>query len=645
MTILSDLRQTWRSYRSGRLWAFGVLLSLLTVLGLIQYHWINQVGEAERQRARANLTTALSRVESDFDVEITRAFAFFEAPAASLSEYSDRYGQWVRFAPYPNLVRGIYIVDEGTFNGLPKPLVAGEPSISSEEWQKDLAKLTLPFVGTTLSGPVRSQAGLQIFSQAGVVSAARMLKPEVMIDGNPAFVFPIPPEFTSPDAFGGPASVSRSFKLTRDSGPVPFPRWGLVVLDAAYIQTTLLPRLVKVYFPKTSSDYDILILDETADAESRVIFRSEAAPPEGKFVRPDGSINLLQLRMDCFLPSSSMNETRVVASTSGVNVLTTTNGLSEFLIQKPEACGTSLPPVVDATGLWKMSVKYRAGSLDQAMAIFRQRNLLLGGGVLLVLALGILALIAFTERARALAQMQTEFVLGVSHELRTPLAVICLAADNLKKGMVESSAEARKYGEIVSSHASELSHMIEETLVFARVESTGLLPRTTAISPEQMVRTSLAKCERALQDASMELEIEIAPALPLVDVDIRLMTRCLENLIQNATKYAAAGRWLAIRATRVRKAKGEWVQISVEDRGPGISSLDLPHIFEAFYRGRRSETSQIPGVGLGLTLVKRAVESHRGIVEVESSELTGTSFSLFLPAHPGQHHVQKAPSV
>jgi len=197
----------------------------------------------------------------------------------------------------------------------------------------------------------------------------------------------------------------------------------------------------------------------------------------------------------------------------------------------------------------------------------------------------------------------------------------------------------------VSTHASELSQMIEETLAFARIESTGLAPRTTAISPEQVVRTSLANCKRALQDAGMELELEIAPALPLVDVDSRLMNRCIENLIQNAIKYAAAGRWLAIRVTRLRKAKGEWVQISVEDRGPGISLLDLPHIFEAFYRGRRSETSQIPGVGLGLTLVKRAVESQRGIVEVESSELTGTSFSLFLPAHRGQHDVQKTPSV
>src|SRR5439155_13161951 len=175
---------------------------------------------------------------------------------------------------------------------------------------------------------------------------------------------------------------------------------------------------------------------------------------------------------------------------------------------------------------------------------------------------------------------------------------------------------------IVSAHGSELSHMIEETLAFARIESTGLVARTTAISPEQMVRTSLANCERALKDAGMELELEIAPALPLVDVDIRLMNRCIENLIQNATKYAAAGRWLAIRASRLRRAKGEWVQISVEDRGPGISSLDLPHIFEAFYRGRRSEASQIPGVGLCLQLSKRVVKVTREIFCTAHSYIT-----------------------
>jgi len=101
------------------------------------------------------------------------------------------------------------------------------------------------------------------------------------------------------------------------------------------------------------------------------------------------------------------------------------------------------------------------------MATFRRRSLLLSGSVLLVLALGICMLVVLTERARALAEMQTEFVLGVSHELRTPVTVIQVAADNLKKGLVENSEQAYKYGEIIYMYALELLNMIEEALAYA----------------------------------------------------------------------------------------------------------------------------------------------------------------------------------
>lgn len=265
------------------------------------------------------------------------------------------------------------------------------------------------------------------------------------------------------------------------------------------------------------------------------------------------------------------------------------------------------------------------------MATFRRRNLLLGGSVLLVLAVGISMLVVSTERARALAEMQAEFVLGVSHELRTPLTVIRLAADNLMKGMVESSEQAHKYGEIIQGHAAELSNMIEETLSFARMQSTTLIPHRTLVAPEQIVKAALADNESALRDAGVEVELDLASDLPLLNVELRLVKRCLANLILNVVKYAAMGRWMAIRATRANKPNGERVKISVEDRGPGISPGDLPHVFEPFYRGKHGEASQVPGVGLGLTLVKRVVEAHHGTMEVESSARNGTIFSIYLP--------------
>jgi signal transduction histidine kinase len=98
---------------------------------------------------------------------------------------------------------------------------------------------------------------------------------------------------------------------------------------------------------------------------------------------------------------------------------------------------------------------------------------------------------------------------------------------------------------------------------------------------------------------------------------------------------------MGVRIRTVNRAEGARVQISVEDRGPGISSLDLPHIFEPFYRGCPDDASKGPGVGLGLTLVKHVAERHHGTVEVESPQGAGASFSLFLIPQKVQHEPTK----
>lgn len=648
MSILNNLRREWRAYLSNRLWALGALLVLLCAIGLIQYHWIGQVTEAQRQREKTNLGVALSDFESDFDIELTRAFAVFQFPEPNLTDYSERYKAWVRLAPYPDLVRGVYIVDAGKAGSLPRPVVPEEPPISSTEWHHELAKLTLPVTAKSLPGPVNLAGGFQVFSQEGGVASVGRLNPGVTIDGNPAFVFPImpalPPFLLHRFSRSFQAS-SRPIAIGRTIGPAPDPQWGVVVLNASYIKTTFLPRLMKLHFPNSAaSDYHILVVDQAAATPARVIFHSESAPPESKFAHPDGSIRLFQLRLDCFLPSIAANVTRIMETAPAANVVTNVDGLSEILSRRPLTCSDARTLQARPEGLWEILVKYRVGSLDQAMTTFRHRSLLSGFGVLLVLALGILALIVFTERARALAEMQTEFVLGVSHELRTPLTVIRVAADNLKKGIVENAEQARKYGEIINTHASVLSNMIEETLAFARMQATELAPKTDPVSPEQIVKTALTNSERELREASMEAELHVASDLPLVDLDARLMTRCMENLIQNAAKYAASGRWMAIGIRKANRPEGERVQISVEDRGPGISSADLPHIFEPFYRGNQGEASQVPGVGLGLTLVKRIVEAHHGTVEAQSSEITGTSFFVFLPPYRNHRKISKKES-
>jgi signal transduction histidine kinase len=627
------------------LWILGALLIVLSVLAVMQYRWIDQLTEAQRQRTQAALTAALSDVASDFDIEITRAFMAFQAPVANI-DYSERYEEWLHHAPYPNLIRGVYIADAGQEEALPKPVIPGEPPIRSTEWRGDLPELRSAFGPVTASASVADPMGIQVFATGGSAGAFVSSGPETVIDGNPAFVFPVMPSAPVLESrvlthASGKESPFR-VKVMGSRGPVGPPQWAIVVFDANYISSTFLPRLVDLYFRNSSgSDYDIVVLDRHGATSSRVVFPSISDPVPSKFSHPDGRINLFDIRLDCFSPPSSTNSGNIVDTRPQVHLLSVGSRLSEILARKPATCTSPTSTHPSGIGVsWEMLVKSRTGSLDQAVATFRRRNLVLSGTVLLVLALGISMAVLLTERARALAEMQAEFVLGVSHELRTPLTVICVAADNLKKGMVENSEQAHKYGEIIHTHATELSTMIEETLAFARLQSVLLIRNRSSVAPEQIVRDALADNESALGNAGFEIELDLAPDLPPVNVDARLMKKCLGNLIQNAIKYAAAGRWIAIRANNLRRNEEETVEMSVEDRGPGISPDDLPHIFEPFYRGQHADASQVPGIGLGLTLVKRAVEAHGGTVEVRSAHVT--RFSILLPSDHFQPDLRKA---
>src|SRR5215813_3513353 len=624
-------------YRSGRFWILAALLLLLSLLGVIQYHWITQVSDAERGRAEKTLGAALNNLENDFDAEITRAFLVFQVPLGNGMDYADRYREWLRHAPYPELIRGVYVVETegGEFHS--NGVIPGEPEIASTEWKQDLRKLATPVGGPIVSGIGFDLAEVHSFSSGNLSFSVESNELVLTIDGNPAFVFPVismPASFSARILSGshGRTPQVRTEKIVRGEGPMGPTHWVLLIFNADYVSKVFLPRLAKLYFSAGStSDYQLLVVNKNSTPPSpRVIFGSEAESTENQFTNPDGRIDLFELRLDCFLQKFSRKSFITVATSAEPRLLEVSD-LSEILAQRPPSCGSPALALGNSAGKWEMLVRYRIGSLDQAMATFRHRNLLLGASVLLVLALGITILVILTERARALLQMRAEFALGISHELRTPLTVIRLAADNLRKGIVENAEQAHKYGAIIHGHASELSSMIEETLALARVEPGRLVRDRTIAAPEEIVAEVLRSSQTALHDAGMEVDLDIARDLPRVRVDVPLLKRCIENLIQNATKYAADGRWLGIRAMKIGRAAGERVRISVEDRGPGIAPNDVPHIFEPFYRGKRSDGSEIPGIGLGLALVKLVVEAHRGAVEVENRASGGTAFSILLP--------------
>jgi two-component system phosphate regulon sensor histidine kinase PhoR len=171
--------------------------------------------------------------------------------------------------------------------------------------------------------------------------------------------------------------------------------------------------------------------------------------------------------------------------------------------------------------------------------------------------------------------------------------------------------------------------MLEQILNYAGIQSgrKHYQFQLTEINP--LLHKLLMQYQKTFEEGGWTVEQHIDEGLPPVLADVRALESAFRNLIENALKYATAGKWL--RLTAVSALSRKEVVVTVADRGPGIDPADLPHIFEPFYRGKKVLASSVPGAGLGLSLLRRYLKAHGGSVKLVNSPGGGASFTLHLP--------------
>jgi len=239
--------------------------------------------------------------------------------------------------------------------------------------------------------------------------------------------------------------------------------------------------------------------------------------------------------------------------------------------------------------------------------------------------------------ALQLAGLQMEFVASVSHELRTPLAVIGSAADNLADGLVEGKAALQKYGSILQHQSRGMSHLVDEILLFASTEDRKNHYVLKPIPIATIIDSIVSSTEGQVQRAGFVFDRQVEPDLPYAMGDLSGISQCLQNLVGNAIKYGGDTPRITLRAftARAEHGAGRELLISVIDRGIGIDSSELAHIFDPFYRSPRVRDAQIHGTGLGLSLAKRIAESMGGRLSVVSELSAGSTFTLHLKVAKG----------
>jgi signal transduction histidine kinase len=576
----------WRpvSERSILTTGVGLLLVLLALLATLQYRWTGEVGEAEKARLSANARNRAERVARDFDREVTRAFLWLQVDSESVkthdfSRYLSRHATWAERAEHPKLVRDVLLVEPNPVAGVSvRRFEPGAGRFEATSWPSDL-------------DPVRRR-----------IEAVFQGRPEgprgLIVDDVPALIAPLP-SLTPPPVEG----AQGSFEPFRVAGVT------VIVLDSDFIRQQLLPSLATRHFGAEGGlDYNLTVFHR--NEPSRIVYASDKASPSRA---EDVSTGLLELRFEEMSPEDLawMPPSR-----------------------RPGPAGERFGGRGPEAGRWRLAATHRVGSLEEIVAAARRRNLALSFGILLLLGASMALIVAATLRARRLAERQMEFVAGVSHELRTPVAVICAAGENLADGIVASPDQVRRYGATVRDEGRRLAEMVERVLEFAGTYSGRRVYRFQPVSVSELFKVTRHATAVRAEEMGLRIQEEVVPGLLDVEGDMAALRHVLLNLVENAMKYAADGRWLGLKAAPDVLRGLPAVRISVEDRGGGIPAAELSQIFEPFYRARAAHEGQERGFGLGLSLVKRVVEAHHGRVAAESEPGRGTTFSITLPAVP-----------
>jgi PAS domain S-box-containing protein len=240
--------------------------------------------------------------------------------------------------------------------------------------------------------------------------------------------------------------------------------------------------------------------------------------------------------------------------------------------------------------------------------------------------LGIVASLSDVTRQYELQQTKNDVISLVSHEMRTPLTAI--------QGMTELLAEydvgperRREMNLAINDEVKRLARMIAEYLDITRLESGVTVVRPSTLRLETLIERVLAMLDPVAGQRGIRLVRNLAPGLPALVGDADLLARAVENLVSNAIKYSPGGTDVTVSASDDDSA----VSIQVADQGCGIPEASLARIFEKFYRVPRVQDAEVPGTGLGLSLVREIAELHGGSVTVRSEVNAGSTFTLRLP--------------
>jgi signal transduction histidine kinase len=622
------------------------MASLVIMVAVLQYRWTQQLIEATEAGMGNSLRPLTTNWHLDFYGELSAICVALQVGPDSgahdaWADYLQRYTKWSHqdivadgletVSASPDLVEQVYIWETSNSTS-PRllRLAPEEKKIVSSEAPRDLKLLLarLQAASTTLPQALRAwqlagisaeekSADLRAMPSLGLPRWSGAMIGWQFDENIPAVVHPLV-HHTQPYDSNSPVH-----RVAVD--------WMVVVLNLNTIRQRIIPNLTKRYFGGPAGlEYKLAVVE--AGQTPHVIYSSDT-----KF--PSSDVTNFDSKMNIFGPSPDVGEG-----------LSLPNVKNEPVRQGNSFSGLVWFPVIQYGGQdapWMLLLQHRTTPLQAIAADIWRRNIMTGGVVLLLLTIDMGLILIASRRAHKLAKLQLDFVASVSHELLTPLAAIYCSGQNAKDGLLQAKGDVIEHGSMITAQTRQLIDLVKDILIFASTHSGTDRYSLRPLRASEILQCVLKDVAVLVEGGGFALEQHLEAGLPLVMGDLRALSHCLQNLIANAVKYSGKSRWIRISASGHDAGNGHGeVRISVQDLGVGISALDLPHIFEPFYRSAKSVDAQIHGTGLGLAVAKRIAEAMGGRLSVTSELGVGSTFTLYLAVtKQPEARVQEQPTL
>lgn len=237
---------------------------------------------------------------------------------------------------------------------------------------------------------------------------------------------------------------------------------------------------------------------------------------------------------------------------------------------------------------------------------------------------------ALRERDRqqfeALADLRDKFIQGTVHDLKNPLTGVLLYSQMMRSSPPESEDDLIKISQGIEQSARKMQRLVTDILDLAQIQVGNQLHLfDTPIQP--ILERVIHNFDILAQEKNINLTLEASEDVVKLAINENYFERIFDNLISNAIKYTPEGGHIAL----IMLPHEDYVEIIVEDNGLGIPEEDLPQLFEAFYRVRKTTHRKENGSGLGLSVVAAIIEEHGGKIDVESIEGEGSRFIVSMP--------------